>query len=70
MLAIGDFGLSHDQSKTQMSMWSMWSVPLMMSNDLRKISADAKEILQNKAVIAINQDKHGKMARQVYAVSS
>ena len=69
MLAVGGFGLSHEQSKTQMTMWSMWSSPLMMSNDLRKIRADDKEILQNKAVIAINQDKHGKMARQVYAVS-
>ena len=69
MLAVGGYGLSYEQSKTQMSMWSMWSVPLMFSNDLRNIKADAKEILQNKAVIAINQDKLGKMAKIIATVS-
>ena len=63
MLAIGDFGLSYEQSKTQMAMWSMWSSPLFMSNDLRQLKPEFKNILQNKDVIAVNQDALGKMAK-------
>ena len=65
MLAVGDFGLSYDQSKTQMSMWAMYSAPLMMSNDLRNLKPEMKNILQNKAVIGIDQDKHGIMANRI-----
>ena len=63
MLAIGDFGLSYEQSKTQMAMWAMWSSPLLMSNDLRDLKPEDKKLLQNKDVIAVNQDKLGKMAK-------
>ena len=63
MLAIGDNGLSYEQSKTQMAMWAMWSSPLFMSNDLRKLKPEDKKLLQNKDVIAVNQDKSGRMAK-------
>ena len=49
-------------------MWSIWSAPLLMSNDLRDIKPEFKAILQNKAVIAINQDKHGKFGKRVHDV--
>ncbi|XP_070541806.1 alpha-N-acetylgalactosaminidase-like [Ptychodera flava] len=65
MLLVGDFGLSYDQSKVQMAMWSIFAAPLMMSNDLRTISPQARDILLNKEVIAIDQDPLGKMGRQV-----
>ncbi len=68
MLVIGGHGLSYDQAKTQMSMWAMWSAPLFMSNDLRALKPEFKAILQNKKVIDINQDKHGIMAKRIYAV--
>ena len=70
MLIIGDFGLSYDQSRTQMAMWSMWSSPLLMSNDLRALKPEHKQILQNKNIIAINQDKNGALAKRVFVVSS
>ena len=63
MLAIGGLGLSYEQSKTQMAMWAMWSSPLFMSNDLRDLKPEHKQLLQNKDVIAVNQDKLGKMAK-------
>ncbi|XP_002733825.2 alpha-N-acetylgalactosaminidase-like [Saccoglossus kowalevskii] len=66
MVIIGDFGLSYDQSKSQMAMWSIFASPLMMSNDLRSVSDEAKEILLNKEIIAVNQDALGVMGRQVY----
>ncbi|XP_016051188.1 PREDICTED: alpha-galactosidase A [Miniopterus natalensis] len=60
MLVIGNFGLSWDQQITQMALWAIMAAPLLMSNDLRQISLQAKTLLQNKDVIAINQDPLGK----------
>lgn len=59
MLIIGDFGLSMDQSRTQMALWGILAAPLFMSNDLRTISSGARAILQNKVAISINQDPLG-----------
>ncbi|NXA12141.1 AGAL galactosidase, partial [Sapayoa aenigma] len=64
-LVIGNFGLSWDQSVTQMAMWAIMAAPLFMSNDLRRISPEAKCLLQNKEVIAINQDPLGKQGYQI-----
>ncbi|NXW99836.1 AGAL galactosidase, partial [Larus smithsonianus] len=64
-LVIGNFGLSWDQSVTQMAMWAIMAAPLFMSNDLRHISPEAKWLLQNKEVIAINQDPLGKQGYQI-----
>ncbi|RMB98310.1 hypothetical protein DUI87_25215 [Hirundo rustica rustica] len=64
-LVIGNFGLSWDQSVTQMAMWAIMAAPLFMSNDLRHISPEAKRLLQNKEVIAINQDPLGKQGYQI-----
>ncbi|XP_064481595.1 alpha-N-acetylgalactosaminidase-like [Ornithodoros turicata] len=67
MLIIGNFGLSYDQSKAQMALWAIMAAPLLMSHDLRHTRPEHKEILLNKAVIAIDQDPLGKMGRKVYA---
>ncbi|XP_008288909.1 alpha-N-acetylgalactosaminidase [Stegastes partitus] len=65
MLVVGDFGLSTDQSRSQMALWAIMAAPLFMSNDLRFISNDARAILQNKVVIAINQDPMGVQGRRI-----
>lgn len=59
MLVIGNFGLSYEQSRVQMAMWAMMASPLIMSTDLRSITAEMKFLLQNKYLIAINQDPLG-----------
>ncbi|KAM8952844.1 alpha-galactosidase A [Pelodytes ibericus] len=59
MLVIGNFGLSWDQQVTQMALWCIMAAPLLMSNDLRDIRPESKALLQNKEVIAINQDSLG-----------
>ncbi|CAG2170454.1 unnamed protein product, partial [Oppiella nova] len=66
MVMVGDFGLSYEQSRTHMAMWAMFSAPLYMSNDLRDLKPEDKQILQNKEIIAVNQDKHGIMAKRVF----
>ncbi|RWS04877.1 alpha-N-acetylgalactosaminidase-like protein, partial [Leptotrombidium deliense] len=59
-------GLSYEQSKTQMAMWSMFSAPLLMSNNLSAVPKQMKDILQNKHVIAVNQDVFGHMGKRVF----
>uniref|UniRef100_A0A914DEW5 Alpha-galactosidase n=1 Tax=Acrobeloides nanus TaxID=290746 RepID=A0A914DEW5_9BILA len=54
-----------DQARAQMSIWSIWSVPLVMSADLRNLSAGSFEILTNKNVIAVDQDPLGIMGRMI-----
>lgn len=66
MIIIGNFGLSYDQSKVQMAMWAIFAAPLLMSNDLRKLSTEMKNILINPGVIAINQDPLGIQGKRVF----
>ncbi|XP_068198420.1 alpha-N-acetylgalactosaminidase [Antennarius striatus] len=65
MLIVGDFGLSMDQSRSQMALWAIMAAPLFMSNDLRTISSGARGILQNKMAISINQDPMGIQGRRI-----
>ena len=62
---IGNFGLSYDQSKAQMAIWSILAAPLIMSVDLRTIKPEYKAILQNREVIAIDQDPLGIQGRRL-----
>lgn len=48
MLIIGNYGLSVDQSKTQMAIWAILAAPLIMSNDLHAVRPEFKEILLNR----------------------
>lgn len=59
MLLIGNFGLSYDQSRTQMALWAIMAAPLIMSTDLRTIKQEFKDILLNQDVIKIDQDPLG-----------
>ncbi|XP_055374455.1 alpha-N-acetylgalactosaminidase [Condylostylus longicornis] len=65
MLILGNFGLSYEQSKTQMAIWAILAAPLIMSNDLASVKPEIKEILINKDVIAVNQDSLGIQGRRV-----
>lgn len=65
---IGNFGLSYDQSKTQMAIWAVLAAPLLMSNRLVKVRPEFKDILQNKEVIKINQDALGIQGTRVLRV--
>ncbi|CAB4055900.1 Alpha-N-acetylgalactosaminidase,Alpha-galactosidase A [Lepeophtheirus salmonis] len=66
MLIIGDFALSIDQSQYQMAVWATLAAPLIMSNDLRSLRPEFKEILQNRKIIRVNQDPLGIHGRRVY----
>jgi alpha-galactosidase len=59
-------GCTDAEYRTQMSMWCMFSAPLMMGCDVRNMSEATKTILLNKDIISINQDPLGKQAFRVY----
>jgi alpha-galactosidase len=50
---------------SQFSLWALISSPLIAGNDLRIMSKDIQNILTNKEVIAINQDKLGRSANMI-----
>ena len=70
MLIIGNYGLSYGQSRAQMAIWSIMAAPLIMSVDLRDIKPWHSEILLNKNLIAINQDKLGIMGKRILEVKN
>jgi hypothetical protein len=67
-LVIGDFGLSYDQERLQMAIWSILAAPLLMSVNLRSIRDESKALLLNKQAISINQDPLGIQGRRVIQV--
>ncbi len=65
MLEIGNGGMTDDEYRTHMSLWSILSAPLLAGNDIRDMSKSTGDILMNKDVIAIDQDKLGKQGIRV-----
>jgi len=59
MLEIGNGGMTPDEYRTQMSLWSILAAPLIAGNDLTKMDATTKSILLNKEVIDVDQDPLG-----------
>jgi alpha-galactosidase len=62
MLEIGNGNMTDTEYRTHMSLWSMLAAPLMAGNDVRDMTPAISEILLNREVIAIDQDKLGKQA--------
>lgn len=60
MLEVGNRGLTLAESRAHFSLWCMLAAPLMAGNDVRNMSAEIRDILTNKEVIAIDQDPLGK----------
>ncbi|MDE3167540.1 MAG: glycoside hydrolase family 27 protein, partial [Acidobacteriota bacterium] len=65
MLEIGNGGMTDTEYRTHMSLWSMLAAPLLAGNDIRSMSDSIKEILLNKDVIAVDQDKKGVQGTRV-----
>ena len=57
--------MSVAETRSQLALWSMMSAPLILSSDVDALSAEAIAILGNKAVLAVDQDRLGKMATLV-----
>jgi alpha-galactosidase len=60
-----DQGLGGTQFRSQMSMWAMLAAPLMISDDLTRISGSSLAAVSNPEVLAIDQDAAGVQGRLV-----
>lgn len=58
---------SHEEYKTEFSMWAMMAAPLIVATDVRPphFTDHKKEILLNKEIIAIDQDPLGVAGNRV-----
>lgn len=68
MLEVGNGKLTYEENKSHFTLWAMMAAPLILGNDLRAfVNADGTvdkdnkvlQILTNKDVIAVDQDKLG-----------
>lgn len=58
MMEVGN-GMTLAEDRSHFTLWCLLASPLMAGNDLRNLSPATREILTNKELIAINQDRLG-----------
>ncbi|KAI5121708.1 hypothetical protein M0805_002101 [Coniferiporia weirii] len=56
MLEVGNGGMTDEEYVTHFSFWAALKSPLIMSNNLQKITPSGYSILSNPAVLAVSQD--------------
>ena len=68
MLMIGMNGLTPTMCKTHFTMWCMMNSPLMLGLDLRRVTKgdELYNIISNREMIALNQDKLGIQAKRIF----
>jgi len=67
LLEVGNGGMSATEYRTHFSLWCMLAAPLMAGNDLRTMSAETRDILTNREVIAVDQDVLGRQGTRLLA---
>ena len=63
MLQVGR-GMTYEEDKAHFSMWAIMHSPLLLGNDLTKMSSETIEIVTNKDIIALNQSDFVYQARR------
>ncbi|GGO21428.1 NPCBM/NEW2 domain-containing protein [Micromonospora parathelypteridis] len=58
-------GMSEEEFRTQMTLWSAAAAPLVIGSDIRKLSQASIDTLTDPEVLAINQDPAGVQAVRV-----
>ncbi|GGU26138.1 NPCBM/NEW2 domain-containing protein [Lentzea flava] len=65
MLEVGNGKMSAVQYRSHFSLWAIMAAPLLIGSDLRKVNQDTFTILENKDVIAVDQDKLGVQGKRI-----
>jgi alpha-galactosidase len=65
MLEVGNGGMSLDEYTTHMTLWAMSAAPLLMGHDLRQTAPAMLALLENRDVIAVDQDTKGIQGKAV-----
>ena len=58
MLEVGN-GMSVNEDRAHFTLWCMMAAPLILGNDLTKMTQETRDIILNRDVIAIDQDTLG-----------
>jgi alpha-galactosidase len=66
MLEVGVGNMTLAEYRAHFSIWCMMAAPLIAGNDIRNMKPEILEILINKEVIAIDQDKLGVQGARYY----
>jgi alpha-galactosidase len=67
MLEVGNGKLTLAENRTHFSMWAMLAAPLLAGNDLPHMTPEVRDILTNRDVIAIDQDRLGREGTRIYS---
>ena len=65
MLQVGNGGMSDVEERSHFSLWAIMAAPLMAGNDIANMDARVRDILLNKEVIAVDQDRLGIQGHRV-----
>ncbi|KAL0728432.1 hypothetical protein Bca4012_024525 [Brassica carinata] len=65
MLEVGNGGMTREEYRSHFSIWALAKAPLLIGCDLRSMDTVTFELLSNKEVIAVNQDKLGIQGKKV-----
>ncbi len=65
MLEVGNGGLTDTEYRAHFSLWAMMAAPLIAGNDVANMNQATRDILLNREVIAVDQDKLGQQGRRV-----
>jgi alpha-galactosidase len=63
-------GMTRAEAQAQMTMWAIVAAPLMLGSDPRRLSNSTIRMLENKQVIAVDQDRRGIQGRRIAAHGS
>ncbi|KAI3982784.1 hypothetical protein MKX01_010267 [Papaver californicum] len=65
MLEVGNGGMATEEYRSHLSIWALAKAPLFIGCDIRSMNNVTAELLSNKEVIAVNQDKLGVQGKKV-----
>ncbi|KAJ6857827.1 alpha-galactosidase-like [Populus alba x Populus x berolinensis] len=65
MLEVGNGGMTTEEYRSHFSIWALAKAPLLIGYDVRTMSDKTLEMLSNREVVAVNQDKLGVQRNKV-----
>jgi alpha-galactosidase len=65
MLEVGNGGMTTEEYRAHMSLWSILNAPLIAGNDLRSMDEQTRALLTDRDVIAVNQDWAGVQGHKI-----
>jgi alpha-galactosidase len=63
-------GMTAAEAQAQLTMWSMLAAPLILGSDPRALSRQTLRMLENRSVLAVDQDRLGIQGRAISTIGS